>query len=148
MTGFFINGTFHIDNNNYVMRFLFELDYDFEINIYIDKNKSKLLLSHNENKSKVKPLDIQINYPKIDEKGYKRFFYDVIKINTNEIEYRGLFPIISSNYEKDLNIVFLFCNDNLSNPEKWNIYHEGIDSCLWNKIGKKEHDIIIHMGCD
>ncbi len=146
MTGFFINGTFHIDNNNYIMRFLFELDYDFGIKIYIDKDKSNLLLSHNENKSKVKPLDIQINYPEIDAKGYKRFYYDVIKISTNEIEYQGSFPIISANYEKDLNIVFLSCNDNLSKPEKWNTYHEGIDSCLWKKIGKKEHDIIIHMG--
>ena len=135
-------------NNNYIMRFLYELNYDFILNIYTDKDKTNILISHNEFTSNLNaiPLDVQIIYPQIDSLGYKRFYYDLINKITEKKEYTGSFPIISSDYKNDLKIVFLSCNDNLNNVKKWNVYHEGIRSSLWKKISKHEHDIVIHMG--
>ena len=149
MTGFFINGTFLIDSNdNYIMRFLYQLNYSFTLNIYTDTNKNNLLTSYNNItlKFEVKPLDIQINYPQINSIGYKRFYYDVINNITNLKEYSGSFPLISPDYKNDLKLVFLSCNDNLNKVKKWNTYHEGIRSILWEKISKNDHDVIIHMG--
>jgi len=148
MKGFFINGTFFInETSNYIMRFLFELDYDFVLDIYTNKDRSKLLITHHEiDKRKVTPLDIQINYPKINSIGYKRFYYTVKNLDTSNLEFTGSFPIISPNYNKDLEIIFLSCNDNPNTKNEWNVYHDGISSSLWKKIGEKQHDLIIHMG--
>lgn len=148
MTGFFINGTFFISpNENYYMRFLFELKYDFIIKIYKDQNKNDQLTEHYEIGTRsVKSIDIQISNVEINSLGYKRFYYVIINLDSNKVEFDGSFPIISSDYKKDLELVFLSCNDNLKSPEKWNTYHEGISSNLWKSIGEKKHDIIIHMG--
>ena len=149
MKGFFINGTFSVDTNkNYSMRFLYELEYDFILNIYTDKKKNILLITHIQSNPEftVNPVDIEINYPEINTLGYKRFYYEIIYKKNDKKEYNGSFPIISLEYKEDLKIVFLSCNDNLSQVKKWNIYHEGISSSLWKKVGECEHDIVIHMG--
>ena len=121
MKGFFINGTFSVDTNrNYSMRFLYELEYDFILNIYTDKKKNILLITHIQSNPEfiVNLIDIEINYPKINILGYKRFYYEVINKKNDKKEYNGSFPIISLEYKEDLKIVFLSCNDNLSQVKK------------------------------
>jgi len=153
MKNFFINGLFSIKNNKYIMKFLCNLDYDFKLVIYKDIEKNEVMTEYIETKpelkSKLKPLNVEINYP-INQLGYKRFYYDVINLQTNTIEYIGSFPIISPNYNKNLKIFFLSCNDNTEKSEPWNTYQDRISSKLWKKINKNilttPFDIIIHMG--
>jgi hypothetical protein len=147
MKDFFINGLFYIENEKYIMKFLCNLCYDFELNIYEDIEKNKIITSYAESKSKLKlkSLNIEIDFP-VELLGYKRFYYDIINLQTNNIEYTGSFPLISPNYKNNLKIIFLSCNDNTEISEKWNTYQDRISSKLWKKISESTHDIVIHMG--
>jgi ribosomal protein S17 len=147
MNSFFINGTFSIINDIYLMRFLTEIDSDIIINIYSDKNKIKLINTKCVESSKLTlhKIDIEIIDPELEILGYKRYYYDVIN-KSNKILWYGSFPLITPNYKKDLKIAFVSCNDNIQDIPEWDTYRDGISSILWKKMIEKKYDIVIGMG--
>ena len=147
MKNFFINGLFFIKNDKYIMRFLCELNYDFELNIYENAEKTKLITNHKVQKSEInlKSLNVEID-SFVESFGYKRYYYNVVNLKTNNIEYTGSFPLISPNHKENLKIIFLSCNDNTEISEVWNTYQDRITSKLWKDISETMHDIVIHMG--
>ena len=146
---FFINGMFFYKNNSWYMRFLSETDENICINIYGDELKTVLLSINNisVNKRSVIPIDVQINDPDLLNINYKRYYYNVTGSGSgSDIKFTGSFPIITSNYESTIKFGFVSCNDNLKKVPKWNEYHSGSSSLLWDLMYEKNFDLIIHNG--